>query len=116
MSWAWKTGSDGASRCWLWVSGRPNAGCAAGTDAAALAGLANFGLAPFQHGQVATPRWLGYRVQRPEAHCLHHQRDVHARNIGDLWLWDLLFGTFAKPATLDVRVGFRPASPAGCGR
>lgn len=78
------------------------------SDAAALAGLANFVIALFQHWNVATPHWLGYLVQRPEAHCLHHQRDVHARNFGDLPLWDLLFGTFANPATVDVEVGFEP--------
>jgi sterol desaturase/sphingolipid hydroxylase (fatty acid hydroxylase superfamily) len=76
--------------------------------AAALAGLANFAIALFQHWNVRTPQWLGFVVQRPEAHCLHHERDVHARNFADLPVWDMLFGTFANPKTADVAVGFEP--------
>ena len=85
-------------------------------DAAALAGLANFLIALFQHWNVRTPQWVGLLVQRPEPHCLHHQRDVHARNFGDLPLWDMLFGTYASPATMDVEVGFAPGRAAGCWR
>lgn len=49
------------------------------------------------HMNVRTPRWLGYFVQRPEAHELHHlQRNVFC-NFGDMPLWDLLFGTFRNP-------------------
>jgi len=77
-------------------------------EAAALAGLAGFMLAVFQHWNVPTPHWLGYFIQRPEAHCLHHERDVHSRNFGDLPLWDMLFGTFANPARCQVEVGFAP--------
>ena len=77
-------------------------------NAAALAGVANFVIALFQHLNVRTPRWVGYLVQRPEAHCLHHERDVHARNFGDLPVWDMLFGTFANPRTGEVQVGFAP--------
>lgn len=51
----------------------------------------------FQHLNVKTPSWLGYLIQRPEAHFIHHQRDVHGYNYGDLPLWDLLFGTFKNP-------------------
>lgn len=76
--------------------------------AAAIAGAANFAIALFQHLNVRTPQWLGYLVQRPESHCLHHERDVHARNFGDLPLWDMVFGTFANPKTADVPVGFAP--------
>lgn len=75
-------------------------------QAAALAGVGNFVIAVFQHWNVRTPRWVGYIIQRPEAHCLHHERDVHARNFGDLPIWDMIFGTFANPATVDVPVGF----------
>lgn len=75
-------------------------------EAAALAGLIGFLLALFQHWNVATSRWIGLIVQRPEAHCLHHERDVHARNYGDLPVWDMLFGTWANPVRADVPVGF----------
>jgi sterol desaturase/sphingolipid hydroxylase (fatty acid hydroxylase superfamily) len=51
-------------------------------------------LSVFEHAHVRTPRWLGYLVQRPESHAVHHQRGVHAHNYADLPVWDLLFGTF----------------------
>jgi sterol desaturase/sphingolipid hydroxylase (fatty acid hydroxylase superfamily) len=52
----------------------------------------------FQHANLRTPRWLGYFVQRPESHLLHHGRGVHAYNYADLPLWDMVFGTFRNPA------------------
>lgn len=60
----------------------------------------------FQHSNVRTPRWLGYVIQRPESHGVHHQRGVHAYNYSDLPLWDLLFGTFRNPARCDAPAGF----------
>jgi sterol desaturase/sphingolipid hydroxylase (fatty acid hydroxylase superfamily) len=51
----------------------------------------------FQHAHVRTPRWLGYLIQRPESHAIHHARGVHAYNYADLPLWDLVFGTFRNP-------------------
>jgi sterol desaturase/sphingolipid hydroxylase (fatty acid hydroxylase superfamily) len=60
----------------------------------------------FQHSNVRTPRWLGYFVQRPESHSLHHERGVHARNYSDLPLFDILFGTFANPREFAPATGF----------
>jgi sterol desaturase/sphingolipid hydroxylase (fatty acid hydroxylase superfamily) len=60
----------------------------------------------FQHLNVRTPRWLGYIVQRPESHCIHHQLNVHAYNYSNLPLFDMLFGTFRNPAIFEGRVGF----------
>ena len=60
----------------------------------------------FQHANIRTPRWLGYIVTRPESHSLHHERDVHARNYGDIPLFDMLFGTFVNPERFDGEVGF----------
>ena len=60
----------------------------------------------FQHLNVRTPRWLGYVVQRPEAHCIHHQLNVHAFNYGNITLYDMVFGTFKNPETFEGRVGF----------
>jgi sterol desaturase/sphingolipid hydroxylase (fatty acid hydroxylase superfamily) len=51
----------------------------------------------FYHWNVATPRWLGYLVQRPESHCIHHQHGVHAYNYSELPLIDIVFGTFRNP-------------------
>lgn len=75
-------------------------------EAAALAGTIGFAISLYQHLNMATPRWVGLLIQRPEAHCLHHERGVHARNYGDMPVWDMLFGTYANPATADVPVGF----------
>jgi sterol desaturase/sphingolipid hydroxylase (fatty acid hydroxylase superfamily) len=63
-------------------------------------------LAMFQHANVRTPRWLGYFVQRPESHTVHHARDVHRYNFADLPLFDLLFGTFRNPAGYEHATGF----------
>ena len=79
--------------------------------AAALTGYIAAFYGYFQHMNIRTPRWLGYLIQRPEAHCIHHQRDVHAYNYGDLPIWDMLFGTFRNPATFEGEAGFdQPAS------
>jgi sterol desaturase/sphingolipid hydroxylase (fatty acid hydroxylase superfamily) len=60
----------------------------------------------FQHLNVRTPRWLGYIIQRPEAHGLHHSRGVHGYNYADLPLWDMLFGTWRNPDRFEGEVGF----------
>lgn len=63
-------------------------------------------LSVFQHANIRTPRWLGYIVQRPESHSVHHQRGVHAFNYSDLPLFDLLFGTFRNPRAHAAVQGF----------
>jgi sterol desaturase/sphingolipid hydroxylase (fatty acid hydroxylase superfamily) len=60
----------------------------------------------FQHANVRTPVWLGWIIQRPESHGVHHQRGVHAYNYSDLPLWDIVFGTFRNPRTFEGEVGF----------
>ncbi|QDG52301.1 sterol desaturase family protein [Persicimonas caeni] len=67
-----------------------------------LSGLAEF----FYHWNVKTPHWVGYIMQRPESHCVHHQRGLHRYNYGDLPLWDMLFGTFHNPKNWDDDCGF----------
>ena len=76
--------------------------------AAAWGGLLGFVVALYQHWDVRTPAWTGWIIQRPEAHMLHHQRDVHARNFGDMPIWDRLFGTYAEPIERPVELGFEP--------
>ena len=75
-------------------------------EAAIVVNVAATFLAMFQHLNIRTPRWLGYIVQRPESHSIHHQRGVHAGNYGDLPLYDLLFGTFRNPAEPATEAGF----------
>lgn len=62
----------------------------------------------FYHWNVRTPYWLGFVVQRPESHCVHHQRERHTNNFSDLPLWDLLFGTFENPRRAPRKCGFGP--------
>ncbi|MDX1480085.1 MAG: sterol desaturase family protein [Woeseiaceae bacterium] len=62
--------------------------------------------AMFQHMSLRTPRWLGYLIQRPESHSLHHGRGVHRYNYADLPLWDMLFGTFRNPGQFQEKQGF----------
>lgn len=77
-----------------------------GLEAALLVNLWLIFNAMFQHANVNTPRWLGYIVQRPESHALHHGRGLHRYNYADLPLIDMLFGTFRNPARADNAVGF----------
>jgi sterol desaturase/sphingolipid hydroxylase (fatty acid hydroxylase superfamily) len=62
----------------------------------------------FYHLNVRTPRWVGFFVQRPEMHRIHHARGVHYGNFGDLPVWDMLFGTYRNPATFERPCGFEP--------
>lgn len=67
--------------------------------------MTNF-LGMFQHTNVKTPTWLGYFVQRPESHNIHHAKDVHAYNYSDLPIFDILFGTFKNPKEYEGETGF----------
>lgn len=60
----------------------------------------------FQHLNVATPQWLGFFVQRPESHALHHARGVHYYNFSDLPLFDIIGGTFRNPKDFASEAGF----------
>lgn len=60
----------------------------------------------FVHMNVTTPRWVGYFIQRPEMHRIHHEFGVHKNNYADLPLWDMLFGTYRNPATVQIECGF----------
>jgi sterol desaturase/sphingolipid hydroxylase (fatty acid hydroxylase superfamily) len=77
----------------------------AATLAILLTGVAEL----FYHWNVRTPHWLGYLVQRPESHCVHHQAGVHAFNYADLPLWDWLFGTLHNPRDWRAACGFGEA-------
>jgi sterol desaturase/sphingolipid hydroxylase (fatty acid hydroxylase superfamily) len=73
----------------------------AATGAVLLSGLAEL----FYHWNVKTPYWLGYVVQRPESHCVHHQQHLHWNNFADLPLWDMIFGTFQNPKRWEAACG-----------
>lgn len=63
----------------------------------------------FYHANIRTPYLLGFVVQRPESHLLHHMRGVHAFNYGDVALWDILFGTFRNLHSYPREFGFADA-------
>jgi sterol desaturase/sphingolipid hydroxylase (fatty acid hydroxylase superfamily) len=69
-------------------------------------------LATFQHTNIRTPQWLGYIVQRPESHSVHHARGIHHYNFSDLPLFDLIFGTFRNPKDFVAESGFEGVSSA----
>ncbi len=60
----------------------------------------------FYHWNVNTPHWLGYFIQRPESHRVHHQRNHHTQNFADLPIWDMLFGTFNNPHRFSGECGY----------
>jgi len=60
----------------------------------------------FQHANIKTPVWLGYVIQRPESHTIHHAKGIHAFNYSDLPLFDLIFGTFKNPGRFEHETGF----------
>jgi sterol desaturase/sphingolipid hydroxylase (fatty acid hydroxylase superfamily) len=74
----------------------------AATLAVTLTGIAEL----FYHWNVSTPYWVGFLIQRPESHLVHHQKGLHAFNYGDLPLWDILFGTFRNPREWRDECGF----------
>ena len=81
------------------------------TEAGIIAALFLTFNAMFQHANIRTPHWLGYLVQRPESHNIHHGRGIHRYNYSDLPLWDMLFGTFRNPRTLEnTECGFYPGA------
>ncbi len=62
----------------------------------------------FYHWNVRTPRWIGWLIQRPESHRVHHQYQHHSQNYADLPLWDWIFGTLSNPKESPSRCGFKP--------
>ena len=62
----------------------------------------------FIHADLKTPYWLGFIVQRPEMHRVHHKHMHHTQNYG-FAAWDLLFGTFSNPKEYIHTVGFDEA-------
>jgi sterol desaturase/sphingolipid hydroxylase (fatty acid hydroxylase superfamily) len=74
--------------------------------AAGIVGLLGVFNTVFQHANLATPRWLGWFMQRPEAHSIHHS--AHAFNYSDFPLWDRLFGSYREGLRFEPQVGFAP--------
>lgn len=75
-------------------------------EAAAIVNIMAAFCSMFQHTNIKTPRWLGFIITRPESHSVHHERDHHANNYGDIPLFDMLFGTFVNPREWRGQAGF----------
>jgi sterol desaturase/sphingolipid hydroxylase (fatty acid hydroxylase superfamily) len=60
----------------------------------------------FYHSNLRTPHWVGYFLQRPEHHSVHHELDIHSFNYGDITWWDRLFGTFRETDKFAAQCGF----------
>lgn len=74
----------------------------AGAYYTALTAVAEY----FYHWNVRTPHWVGFLVQRPESHRVHHKFQHHTQNFGDLPVWDMLFKTFQNPRQAPARCGY----------
>lgn len=59
----------------------------------------------FVHADIRTPYWLGWFIQRPEMHRVHHKHMHHSQNYG-LIIWDAMFGTYHNPKEYISEVGF----------
>jgi sterol desaturase/sphingolipid hydroxylase (fatty acid hydroxylase superfamily) len=80
--------------------------------AVAVAVILTLFMGVLQHLNVRTPVWLGYLMQRPESHSLHHARGLHTGNYGNLALWDIVFGTFQNPLEFTADAGFYDGASA----
>lgn len=69
-------------------------------------------LSMFQHANIRTPQWLGYIIQRPEQHGVHHERGLHKCNYSDFPIYDLIFGTFSNPRAFEGENGFYDGASA----
>ena len=81
-------------------------------EASTLIILGTTFLSVFQHSNIETPEWIGYIIQRPEAHALHHARGIHAYNYSDISLYDIIFGTFKNPKGFENETGFYDGASA----
>ena len=63
-------------------------------------------LGVFQHTNIKTPQWIGYIIQRPESHTVHHAKGIHKYNYSDLPIFDIIFGTFKNPKSYEHETGF----------
>ena len=59
------------------------------------------------HLNIKTPHWIGYFIQRPESHRLHHLQNTRiCKNYTDLPIWDILNRTFENPVNEFHPIGF----------
>ena len=61
----------------------------------------------FIHANIKTPYWLGYIIQRPEMHKIHHTYQHHRDNYAIMPCIDLIFGTFNNQSFPTRKFGFK---------
>lgn len=66
----------------------------------------------FQHMNINTPRRLGYFIQRPESHTIHHGKGLHSYNYSDLPIFDIVLGTFRNPRGFEMDTGYYDGASA----
>lgn len=79
-------------------------------EAAGMALVIEGCLECFHHANIRLPSWsrkLGYLIQTPEMHLVHHKLGLHRYNYSPLSAWDTLFGTAKVPSNDDFRLGFK---------
>lgn len=64
----------------------------------------------FIHANIRVPRWIGYFIQTPDMHRVHHEYGKHRNNYADFVCWDMMFGTYQNPHSPVVSCGFDPSS------
>ncbi len=60
----------------------------------------------FIHANIRVPRWIGYVIQTPDMHRVHHEYAKHDSNFADFVCWDMLFGTYRNPRAPIQSCGF----------
>jgi len=60
----------------------------------------------FIHANIRVPRWIGYVIQTPDMHRVHHEYGKHDSNFTDFVWWDMLFGTYRNPRIRIQNCGF----------
>lgn len=92
--------------------------CLLGASPEAAAWFNVFGVVGeyFYHCNLRTSHWIGYFLQRPEHHSIHHQLDVHKFNYGDITWWDRIFGTFRDTDEFAPSCGFPQNHEVNLGR
>lgn len=87
----------------------------ASVEAIAVALVIEGCLETFHHANIRFPnklRKLGYIIQIPDMHVLHHEQGLHKYNYSP-FLWDFVFGTAKIPDAWDKRLGFANSHEPG---
>lgn len=68
----------------------------------------------FHHSNIKLPKkldWIGWVIQTPKMHLIHHQRGLHRYNYV-AFLWDSVFGTAIVYQEFEGKLGFNDNSGA----